>query len=238
MTERYSQVKRHDKLPIQVANQIQDSILSRRLKVGDRLPSERELCEEFGVSRTVIREAIRALDAKGLLASQSGSGTYVERLRTKDVAGVIGMYITTRDEIISHAKLMEVRRVLEVEIAALAAERATEESFEQFDEVMANMENARDDPSAFAKYDLEFHVALARATGNELFVILLDPFMAALYEGRRLASMAPGVPDEAIQLHRKILEKVRACDAEGAAQAMRQHLDQSDRVIGQALAAI
>ena len=99
------------------------------------------------------------------------------------------------------------------------------------------MENALDDPAAFAKYDLEFHIALARATGNELFVVLLDPFIDALYEGRRLASMSPGVPEEAIRLHHEILEKVRACDAEGAAQAMLQHLDQADRVTGQALAA-
>lgn len=231
----YSPVKRQDRLSIQVANQIQDLILSKHLKVGDRLPPERELCQQFGVSRTVIREAIRALEAKGLLTSQGGSGTYVKGLQSEDVADSIGMYITTRDKPISHAKLMEVRRVLEVQIAALAAERATEESIEELDGLLARMDEAQDDPHAFAKFDLEFHVALAHATGNELFEILLDPFMDALYEARRLASKLPGVPEEAMGLHRDILAKVKAGDAEGAAQAMAVHLDQSNRVILRAL---
>jgi GntR family transcriptional repressor for pyruvate dehydrogenase complex len=234
-TSLYSPVKRQDKLSVQVANQIQDLILSKHLKVGDRLPPERELCEQFGVSRTVIREAIRALEAKGLLTAQGGSGTYVKGLQSEDVADSIGLYITTQARPISHAKLMEVRRVLEVRIAALAAERATKESTAELDDLLARMDEARNDPHAFAKYDLEFHVALARATGNELLEILLDPFMDALYEGRRLASNLPGVPQEAMELHRTILEKVKAGDAEGAAQAMSVHLDQSNRVILKAL---
>jgi GntR family transcriptional repressor for pyruvate dehydrogenase complex len=130
---------------------------------------------------------------------------------------------------------MEVRRVLEVQIATLAAERATKESLDELDDLIAKMDEARDAPHAFAKFDLEFHVALARATGNELLVILLDPFMDALYEGRRLASSLAGVPEEAMELHRNILEKVKAGDGEGAAQAMSVHLDQSNRVILKAL---
>ncbi len=231
----YSPVKRQDKLSAQVADQIQNLILSKRLKVGDRLPSERDLCEQFGVSRTVVREASRALEAKGLLMAQSGSGTYVKGIQSEDIVDSIGMYITTQDKPISHAKLMEVRRVLEVQIAALAAERATKESLDELDDLIARMDEARNDPRAFAKFDLEFHVALARATGNELFVILIDPFMDALYEARRLASNLPGVPEEALELHRSILEKVKAGDAEEAAQAMSVHLSQSNRVILQAL---
>jgi len=231
----YSAVKRPERLSVQVANQIQNLILSKRLRVGDRLPPERELCEQFGVSRTVIREAIRALEAKGLLATQVGSGTYVKGLQCEDVADSIGMYIVTRNKSVSHSKLMEVRRVLEVQIAALAAERASEESISELEALLAKMDEAREDPHAFAKFDLEFHVALARATGNELLVILLDPLMDVLYEARRLASNLAGVPEEAMELHRHILNKVRAGDAEGAAEAMAVHLEQANRVILQAL---
>jgi DNA-binding FadR family transcriptional regulator len=231
----YAPVKRQDKLSVQVANHIQDLILSGRLKVGDQLPPERDLCAQFGVSRTVIREAVRTLEAKGLLVSQSGSGTYVRGIQSEDVVDSIGMYIITQDKPISHAKLMEVRRVLEVQIAGLAAERATPESLEELDRLITKMDGARDDARAFAQFDLEFHVALARATGNELLQILLDPFMDALYEARRLASELPGVPEEAMAFHRDIREKVGAGDAQGAARAMSAHLDQSNRVILRAL---
>ena len=225
------------KLPLyqRLVKQIQEMIFRGELELGDRLPSEAELCEQFGVSRTVIREAVRTLEAKGLLVSQSGSGTYVRGIQSEDVVDSIGMYIITRDKPISHAKLMEVRRVLEVQIAGLAAERATPESLEELDRLISKMDGARDDPRAFAQFDLEFHVALARATGNELLQILLDPFMDALYEARRLASELPGVPEEAMAFHRDIREKVGAGDAQGADRAMSAHLDQSNRVILRAL---
>ncbi|NIN97370.1 MAG: FCD domain-containing protein [Anaerolineae bacterium] len=235
-TDLYSPVKRQERLPDQVADQIKDLILSKQLKVGDRLPPERELCEHFDVSRTVVREAMRILEAKSLLTSQSGSGTYVIAVPREDVIDSIGMYITTQGAAVSHAKLMEVRRLLEVQIASLAAERAELQTIQELDELLAKMEETRDDPRAFARLDLEFHIALARATGNELLEILLDPFMDALYEGRRLSAELVGAPEEAIQLHRGILEQVRAGNTEGAAQAMSVHLDQSERVTGRALA--
>jgi GntR family transcriptional repressor for pyruvate dehydrogenase complex len=233
---RYSPVKRQRRFSSQVADQIQHLILNKRLNVGDKLPSERELCDEFGVSRTVVREAIRVLEAKGLLAAYDGSGTYVKSLESRDVASSIGLYIRTQEEPLSHEKLIEVRRVLEVPIAALVAERATEETCDELERLIAEMFAARHDPAAFARHDLEFHTALARATGNELFEILLDPFIDALYAVRRLVSTLEGIPEEAIQHHRNILECIRSGDPEKAEQAMSAHLDQSSRAIELALA--
>jgi GntR family transcriptional repressor for pyruvate dehydrogenase complex len=231
----YSPVQRQERLSVQVAEQISDLILSRELSTGERLPSERALCDQFGVSRTVIREAIRALEAKGLLESRGGSGTYVKALEAGDVSDSIGAYIVTQDHVVPHQKLMEVRRVLEVPVAALAAERAMEDDISKLQELVEAMECVLDVPAEFARLDLLFHVAVAEATGNELFKMLLDPFMDALYEGRRLASAIEGVPQEAVGLHRRLLEQIRAGDAEAAAEAMSEHLDQSTRVIKRGL---
>jgi GntR family transcriptional regulator, transcriptional repressor for pyruvate dehydrogenase complex len=231
----YSPVVRQIKLPVQVAEQIQGLILAKQLKVGERLPGERDLCEQFKVSRTVIREAIRILEAKGLILSQGGSGTYVRGIQTSDVVDSLGMYIATQSSSIPYLELMEIRRVLEVQIAALAAERITEDFVEQLETMLVSMEATLESPEAFAQADLEFHMSLARATGNNLFEIILNPFIEPLYEGRRLSSEIPGVAQEAMVHHRKILDMVKAGDGEGASEAMLSHLEQSSRVILEAL---
>jgi GntR family transcriptional repressor for pyruvate dehydrogenase complex len=172
----YSPVIRQIKLPVQIAEQIQGLILARRLKVGDRLPPERDLCEQFKVSRTVVREAIRILDAKGLLTSQGGSGTYVRAIQSSDVVDSLDMYIATQSPSMPYGELMEVRRVLEVQITALAAERATEETISELEHLLSDMIASQADPDTFAKTDLEFHMALARGPATACSAIL-DPFV-------------------------------------------------------------
>jgi GntR family transcriptional repressor for pyruvate dehydrogenase complex len=226
----YQPVKRQEKLSVQVADQIKSLILANELKPGDRLPTERDLCDRFEVSRTVVREAISVLEAKGLLASIGGSGTYVRAIQGEDIADSIGLYISTQCQSVSLEDLMEVRRVLEVQIASMAAERATQEGIEELEQIMAAGREVMDDPAAFATKDLEFHVALARLTQNSLFEILLEPFTDALYEGRHLASKVPGVAQEALDLHQNILDRIKARDPEGAAREMLKHLNQSKRV--------
>ena len=231
----YQPVKRQEKLSFQVADQIQRLILANELKPGDRLPPERDLCDRFEVSRTVIREAISILVAKGLLTSKGGSGSYVKAIQGEHIADSIGMYISTQSQSVSLEDLMEVRRVLEVKIASLAAERASPEDIQELERLIAAGHEVLDDPDAFATLDLEFHVALARLSHNSLFEILLEPFADALYESRRLASQLPGVIEEATSLHQNILDKVKDGDPRGAAREMSKHLDQSERVTLEAL---
>jgi GntR family transcriptional repressor for pyruvate dehydrogenase complex len=231
----YQPVKRQEKLSVQVADQIQGLILASHLMPGDRLPTERELCDQFQVSRTVVREAVSILEAKGLLTSKGGSGTYVRAMQGGDVADSIGMFISTQGQSVSMEDLMEVREVLEVQIASLAAQRATPQGIQELERIMAECRDVIDDPAAFAAKDLEFHVALARLSGNSLFSILLEPFADALYQGRRLASTQPGVAREAVALHQGILDRVKAGDPQGAARAMVKHLEQSRRVTFSAL---
>ncbi len=235
MDNAYSPVKRQEKLSGQVAEQIQQLILSRQIKPGDRLPTERELGETFKVSRTVIREAIRILEARGLVASQTGSGTYVQAIQGADVANSLGMYITTQGQFFTLDSLMEVRRVLEIQVVKLAAERAAPQDIEKLESILAHMCKAQKDVNAFSKWDLEFHMVIARASGNPLFGILIQPLTGALLELIGTGSSAPGAVEEACDFHRKILNALKARDAEKADSAMRQHLDQSRRVTAEGL---
>jgi GntR family transcriptional regulator, transcriptional repressor for pyruvate dehydrogenase complex len=229
-TDSYEPVKRQEKLSKQVADQIQHMILSGEITPGDRLPAERDLCDTFQVSRTVIREAISILEAKGLLESQGGSGNYVRALEGGDVSNSLGMYITTQSKSVSMMNLLEVRRVLEVQIARLAAERITEDGIGHLEQILASMRRLVDDPAPFAQKDLEFHVTLARESQNPLFEIILEPLADELLQLIYVGSNLPGTAQEACQYHRAILDRLEEKDVDGSARAMTDHLGQTERV--------
>ncbi len=230
MENGYTPIKRQAKLSSQVAEQIQVLILSRDLKPGDRLPTERELGETFEVSRTVIREAIRTLEARGLVRSQTGSGTYVRAMKGSDVAHSLGMYINTRHKPFSLDALMEIRRVLEVEMVRLAADRADENHIHDLQNSLEKMCRSTGDDEEFSKWDLEFHLQLCEASGNPLFGIILEPLTESLFELIWTGTSTPGAAQEACDFHSKILTHIRNKDPKGAEEVMIKHLDQAYRV--------
>src|SRR5581483_6589448 len=147
------------------------SIVSGRLSPGDRLPSQRELCEQFAVSRPVVREAVRSLIAKGLLVDSPRRGHVVSALGRDTVTESLTLYLRGRQ--LDYAKLMEVRSVIEVENAGRAAERATPEQVVQLKRAAKAMHPEMEaDEAALA--DVAFHRLIATATGNEFFEVLLD----------------------------------------------------------------
>ena len=235
MENGYKPVKRQAKLSNQVADQIQQLILSRDLKPGDRLPTERELGDTFQVSRTVIREAIRSLEARGLVSSRTGSGTYVRAMRGKDVASSLGMFINSQRKPFSLDALMEIRQVLEIETAKLAALRATEENINQLESSLEKMCETVDDADEFSKWDLEFHLVLADATGNPLFGIILEPLTESLFELIWTGTTTPGAAEEACQFHHEILDCIKKKNQANAEDVMRRHLEQAYRVTAEGI---
>ena len=235
MKNGYTPVKRQDKLSNQVAEQIQQLILSRDLKHGDRLPTERELGETFKVSRTVIREAIRTLEAHGLVNSQTGSGTYVRAMQGKDVASSLGMFINSQHKPFSLDALMEIRQVLEIEMVKLAAQRATEDNITQLESNLDMMYKTINNADEFSKWDLEFHLTLADACGNQLFGIVLEPLTESLLELIWTGTTTPGAAQDACQYHRDILDCVKNKDSKGAVRVMRAHLAQAYRVAAEGM---
>jgi GntR family transcriptional repressor for pyruvate dehydrogenase complex len=234
MINTYTPVKRSDRLSSQVAEQITQMILSGTLQPGDRLPAERELCETFQVSRTVVREAVSIVKAKGLIESNGRNGTCVRALQGQDVSQSIGMLITLQGHPATLEDLMEVRRALETQIARLAAERATDEEILKMQEILNCMAASEHDPNVYPDKDLEFHFALAKATHNPLFEILLNPLADLLLEGIRMASQLPGIAQEGYEYHCRILKMVIERDGKGASREMYAHLSQSQRVTSKA----
>jgi GntR family transcriptional regulator, transcriptional repressor for pyruvate dehydrogenase complex len=219
----FEQVERQPRLSDKVAQMMLDTILSHRLAAGDRLPSERELGEQFGVSRTVIREAVRALVAKGVIEVRSGSGLRVAAVDASTVQESMSLFL--RGGTLDFEKVHEVRKMLEVHIAGLAAERATQEDLQRLTEACENMEEAVADVDEASLRDLEFHRAIARATHNELYLILMDSIGQSLISIRRENLGAGNSARQTLRLHRDILEHIAAHNVEGSRAAMSTHLD-------------
>ncbi len=211
----------------QVADQIQELIIAESLRPGDKLPCERDLAERLGVSRTVVREALRALCVRGLVKVKPGCGTYVQQPTPKDMAAPIGLLLKLRQCPDTLNDLYEVRSLLEVECAGLAAQRATEEDHAVLEATIAEMEAHAADAEKAAQSDWAFHSALADATHNDLFSVLLGVLGDLWLEVARLTSRKPDVARGAVKAHHKILQQIKERDAEGARQAMRDHLRRS-----------
>jgi GntR family transcriptional repressor for pyruvate dehydrogenase complex len=223
----FAPIVRSPRLSDKVAAQLLSSIKSGQLTAGSRLPSERELGEQFGVSRTVIREAISSLAARGVIEVRSGSGAHVAAVNASQVSEQMSLFLRGRGPI-DHAKIHEVRTTLEIRTARLAAERATDEDIRELHEQCDRMEAVGDDAEKASIADVEFHRALARATHNELFLVMLDSIGDALLEIRRATLGAPGRLRDGVAFHLRILDRVAAHDVEGADLAMREHLAEAD----------
>jgi GntR family transcriptional repressor for pyruvate dehydrogenase complex len=219
----FAPVRREVRLADQVADTIRDTILSRRLKPGDALPSERELSHQFGVSRTVIREAVRSLGGKGLVQSVGGSGVRVLAVDADTVSESMRNLVYSAE--FDYGKVDEVRRVIEVAAAGFAAERATPDDIAVIARTLEAMNDQLDDLEACVQADLAFHRALALATHNELFLVLHDSLGASLVDVRR-RNLSRGVTrrKRIVAAHRRILGAVSGRDPERARAMMRDHL--------------
>ena len=209
----------------QIVQQIEESIVKGSLKPGDQLPAERELAQRFGVSRTAVREAVKALREKGLVEAFSGRGTFITDGTTQAVRQSLDLMVKIGQPEGSK-QLAEVRAILEPEIAALAALRIQDAELATMHEAVAIMDGAGQDPQAYIEADLDFHLALAEGADNPLILSLLDSIVGLLREQRLRIFHVPGGPERGQFHHKKILEAVEHHDGEKAREAMRAHLCQ------------
>jgi len=209
----------------QIVRQIEDSIKQGELKPGDQLPAERELALQFGVSRTAVREAVKALHEKGLVEAYPGRGTFVTSGSSNSIRLTFDRMLKAgpRDGTLH---LVEVREILEPEIATLAATRANEESLVQLREAISIMDKTKSDPDQFIEADLDFHLALAEAAANPLILSLIDSIVGLLREQRMSIFKVEGGAERGQYHHKRILEAIENRDPVGAREAMRAHLRQ------------
>jgi GntR family transcriptional repressor for pyruvate dehydrogenase complex len=216
---------RTSRLYEQIVQQIEESILNGTLKAGEQLPSERELATSFGVSRTAVREAVKALREKGLVEAYSGRGTFITDSTSQAMRQSIDRMIRLGQPEGS-TYLVEVREILEPEFTALAAMRVEEQHLASMREAVAIMDRSMRNPDAYIEADLDFHLALAEAAGNPLILSLLDSIVGLLREQRlRIFSVAQG-PARGQVHHKRILSAIEQRNAPLAREEMRRHLQQ------------
>jgi GntR family transcriptional regulator, transcriptional repressor for pyruvate dehydrogenase complex len=209
----------------QIVEQVEESILKGRLKPGDQLPAERDLAQEFGVSRTAVREAIKTLREKGLVEAYSGRGTFVTSGTSQAIRQSLDLMLRINpQEGLLH--LAELRQMLEPEIAARAATRIDEQLLATMQEAVDQMDAYLEDPDGYVEADLDFHLALAEAAGNPLILSLLDSIVGLLRAQRTRIFRVEGGPQRGQFHHKRILAAIEKHDAEKAREAMREHLIQ------------
>jgi len=208
----------------QVARQIIDLIARKQLETGDRLPSSDELTGYLEISRTAMREAIKLLDAWGVVTVRHGVGTFVAELSVDALTIPIKVSAERKEEAVFN--LHQIREALEPYIAAIAARNARPEHIEEMEESLHRMDQAIDNPSEYIPADLDFHSALAKATGNDLFLIVIHPVIDLLQDVRRLTQKTQGALERGQSSHWMIFEHVKAGRAEKAREAMLSHLNQ------------
>jgi GntR family transcriptional regulator, transcriptional repressor for pyruvate dehydrogenase complex len=225
-------LEREQRLYERVVEKVLDLISSGAWKPGYRLPPERELSEAFGVSRTVVREAVKALEARGVLESTTGSGVSVRRADFNMVSRSLETYMQLANRDDFEFRLNEVRRVLEVEMVTLAASRITEEQRTQLRQICKKMRETGNTAKQMAELDFRLHVTLAEATQNELFKVLLAPLINQLRDQIILTWEDFPRPVELVfEQHEAIVSAVENGDAEAARQAMTKHLIFSREVL-------
>ncbi|WP_432039485.1 FadR/GntR family transcriptional regulator [Streptomyces cucumeris] len=203
-------------------------IASGRLGAGERIPPEADLCEELGVSRGSLREAVRMLTALGVVEPRHGSGTFVSQLRPEDIIGSLSLTL----ELLPLTGLLEVyeiRRVLEAHIAAKAAARATPEAVGTLFSLIEAME-ATEDPTEASELDHRFHAEIARIGGNPTLMSLLAVFRARSrkYQVFNLPD-GPELRRKSDEDHRVLAQAIADRDPGAAAGAAEAHVSQTER---------
>lgn len=205
----------------EVADQLMRLITNGEAKEGQRLPAEHELATAFDVSRPVVREALRGLRSLGLVVSKPGSGTYVASR-------------TPRPRLLGYGveELHEVRLLVEVPGAAMAAQRGTEQQFEELRELVGQMADC-EDRRIYAELDASFHIALANCSANSLLARLVRDLQELIIENSDLVLLADRARlDRATSEHRDILDAALKRDEVAAGQAMSRHLSGATASLG------
>lgn len=213
-----------------VSDQILRAIIDNDLHAGDRLPSERELAIAYGVSRTVIREALRGLAASGIVEVRSGIGVSVGFVNASFVSDTIKLFLRGAEQL-DYLRIHEARMMVELQIARIACQHATDEDIAALEEIHERMGAALDTPDKSAQADVEFHRLIASATHNPFYGIMLDSLRGVLLQVRKTALMVPGRAHRAYGFHGKILGAIRNHDGEAAFSAMKSHLEDVSSVL-------
>lgn len=219
---------RKNRVHEEVARQLEQMIL-KRLRPGDRLPAERELAGQLGVSRSSIRDAIRRLELVGLVEPRQGAGTVVREVSAEKLVSPLASVITHKRQMVS--ELLDFRKMLEPPLAGRAAERATAGEIAEMEEILRRQERKLREGGLAIEEDTEFHYRIATASGNTVVLKILDVVMDMLRETRSRSLQTEGRPQRSVAGHRRILAAIKRHDAKAAENAMRLHIRNIEKMV-------
>ncbi len=205
-----------------VIEQIMNLIKNNKLKPGDKLPPERELAEKLSISRGSLREAFRVLESRGLIKSKPGGGRYIREIR-KNGNNTENIILSLEKS--SILELLEAREIFEVKIVKLAAQRAIVEDIKSIEKALNKMnekEELKDDKKT--ESDTEFHLAIAAASHNFVFVNIIKLHLDLLRDTREKTQQIPGRREERWSEHQAILQAIKEHNSKKAGEAMLKHL--------------
>jgi GntR family transcriptional repressor for pyruvate dehydrogenase complex len=219
---------RRNKVYEEVARQIQNHILEN-LKPGDVLPSERELAQQFGVSRGSVRDAIRSLELVGLLEPQQGRGTMVCEPSADTLVGPLAAVIVQKRKLVN--ELLDVRKVIEPPLARRAALHATAAQIAEMAQILERQSEKVQRGEMAIEEDTEFHYRIARAADNSVMLRMVDVLMDMLRETRQLSLQTSGRPQKSLTGHRRILAALERHDPGASEAAMLRHLEEIEHIV-------
>ncbi|EST54747.1 transcriptional regulator [Brevibacillus panacihumi W25] len=204
---------------------IHQIVQERNLRVGDKLPSERELSELLGAGRSSVREALRALELLGLIETRRGEGTFLKHYRHNRLIDILGFFILQDGK--SKKDLIEMRRMLELDAVRLACRRATDKHFEEMERILAAAEERVARGEVPAEEDYQFHRVICRSSRNSILHRIWAPLVEYSNSVRVESLSREGRAKAALQEHREIMAAIRAGDVQVAVEKMRHHLENS-----------
>lgn len=215
----------------QMVRHLTDTILSRRVLSGQFLPPEAALCKQFEVSRSTVREAITVLETRGLVQRQHGVGILVTDHSQAAAVSSLSLLLQTRKTTLRD--LVEARIGLECLIASLAAGHASDAEVGALETTIAPMRHPGSTEEQYVQADLAFHLRLAEASHNAVYVVLVDAVRELLLESIRATYRLDGHTERRLRDHTRILDAVRARDPRAAHAAMRDHLHSTEAMLRQ-----
>lgn len=212
-----------------IIEEIKEYCLHKNLKPGDKLPTERELASRFNVSRTSVREALRKLEIKGIIEIRQGSGSFIKTTEFPQLGEELSSTIMNVEKKLVY-EMLELRRVLEVECAFLAAQRANSSDLEQIRQALELMEEAKGNVELGLEADLAFHLQIVRASHNTIFLQLIETLSGHMKDTiratRKQRLSDPTRMQDTIDEHKKIFVAIASGQAEVAKQLMEKHITQ------------
>jgi len=208
----------------EVFSQIHELIKEGRFKARDQLPSERELAETFKVSRTSVREALRALETQGLIVSRTGMGNFIADLPVESLVGPLARLLI--DEKKALADVFEMRKLIEPHIAALAAERATKRDIAHMKKIVAKQVEAVNRGETGVEADAELHYSIGHATRNQALQKLVSGLMEMLSRSREESLQTSDRRNASIDTHRRIIAAIEKHDKNRARSEMLRHIEE------------